>query len=189
MHRGQITSPIWMIRQKGFDLGSVITFPVGNAAEKEALDPDEKSIRSSYVITDTNALHVSVELTVLGEKEKRVVSAKGLLKYAKLGKGSRAEVSHPRWPSERLIDQKHVRQAYWVALGQGALCTLAHPLTNEVSDQCDILLRPSRCVRLKKDVKLGELALLPEGRVVFYPAEKTLAAPGAGAVHLELGVK
>ena len=29
--KGRITSPIWMIRQKG-DLGSVITFPVGSAA-------------------------------------------------------------------------------------------------------------------------------------------------------------
>ena len=72
-----------------------------------------------------------------------------------------------------------------MALGQGALGTLAHSLTNEVWDQCDIVLRPTRCVRLKKNVKLGELAMLPEGKVVFYPAEKTSAALGAGAVHLE----
>ena len=118
-----------------------------------------------------------------------MVSAKDLLEHAKHSKSSQAEVSHPRWPSGRVIDQEQTRHAYWVALGQGALCTLAASLTNEVSNQCDILLKPSRCVRLKEEVKAGGLALLPEGKVVFYPAEKTTAALGAGAVHLQLGVK
>ena len=37
--QGQVTSPIWMLRQKGFDLGSVISFPVGNAAEMRMRTP------------------------------------------------------------------------------------------------------------------------------------------------------
>ena len=51
------------------------------------------------------------------------------------------------------------------------------------------MLKPSRCVRLKVDVKVGELALFPEGKVVFYSPEKASAALGAGAVRLELGVE
>ena len=175
-----------MLRQKGFDLGSVILFPVGNAAENDVGDPAANFTRSRYVITDTKDLDSSVELTVLGTDEKRVVSTGDILKFAELSKGSQEEVLHPKWPSGRMILGPSVQQAYWVALGQGALCTLANSLTNKVSDQCDILLKPSRGVRLKEDVKLGGLALLPEGKVMFYSADKASAALEAGAVALEM---
>ena len=74
---------------------------------------------------------------------------------------------HPRWPTGRVIRKPEMQLAYWAALGQGALHTLADALTNKVFDQREILRRPTRCVRLKVDVKVGELALLPEGKVIF----------------------
>ena len=54
-----------------------------------------------------------------------------------------------------------------------ALHVLSTMLVNEVSDQCDVIAKPSRGVRLKTEVKAGGLALLPEGKVVFYQEEKS----------------
>ena len=141
------------------------------------------------MITDTNALDGSVTLSELGNDAKRMVSASDILRFASLSKGTRVEVLHPRWPTGRVIHKPEVQQAYWTALGQCAVHTLSKALTNKVSDQCDILLKPSRGVRLKVDVKQGELALLPEGKVVYYAADKASGALGAGAVRLELGVE
>ena len=175
---GEVETPIWMIRQKGFDLGSVITYPTTNAAP---------SVRGTYVITDTNALDSKVHLKALGGTEERLVSAKDLLNLAEPGKAGEVEVVHPRWPSGRCLEQRSVQQTLWAALGQCALHSLSASLTNSVSDQCEMLLKPQRCVRLKVDVAPGALALLPEGKVMFYPKEKAAAQLKSGAVELKLG--
>ena len=121
--------------------------------------------RLTYVITDTDALAGSVQLTELGnDKEKRIISTGDILAFAEVSKGTKQEVSHPRWPTGRVIQKPEMQQAYWAALGQGALHTLADALTNKVFDQCEILLRPTRCVRLKVDVKVGEFGLVARGK-------------------------
>ena len=63
---GQVETAIWMSRQKGLDLGSVVTYPTTNAAENAVGDPDANRERASYVITNTNALDSTVTLTALG---------------------------------------------------------------------------------------------------------------------------
>ena len=185
---GQVETAIWMIRQKGLDLGSVVTYPTTNAAENAVGDPDANRERASYVITNTNALDSTVTLTALGASEQRTVSAKDLLEFAELGKAGEIEVLHPSWPSGQCLKHVSVSQALWVGMGQCALHTLAASLTNSVSDQCEILLKPQRCVRLKQSVAAGAMALLPEGKAVYYTKEKATHALKSGAVELHLGV-
>ena len=102
-----------------------------------------------------------------------------------MAKGGQVEVLHPRWPAGRTIEQQCAQQAFWTAQGQCTLNMLAHMLTNKVSDQCEILLKPSRGVRTTKEIQAGELALLPEGKVLFYPEDKKAAALSAGAVRVD----
>ena len=50
---GQVTSPVWLLRQKGFDFGSVVTYPRADAIENEAVDPEaNEKDRCSYMITN-----------------------------------------------------------------------------------------------------------------------------------------
>ena len=63
---------------------------------------------------------------------------------------------------------------------------ISHVHENEVSSQCEVIVKPSRCVRLKTSVKAGELALLPEGRVVVYGPDKRDAMLATGVVELDL---
>ena len=139
------------------------------------------------VITNTNPLESIVHLKALVGNEQREVSAKDILLFAELGKAGEVEVLHPRWPAGRRLQQKSVQQTLWAALGQGALHTLSASLTNSVSDQCEMLLKPQRCVRLKVGVAAGALALLPEGKVVYYPKDKATQALRSGAVELSIG--
>ena len=156
--QGEVVTPLWQLRQKGFDLGTLITFPkktpVDTAgaleeATEAGLSADEE--RCSYVITDTDPALGAVVLTVAGGEEKRFVFAKDILAFAKACKGrATLEVPHPRWPTGRIMDQRVIHQAYWTSQGQCALGMLAHSLKNKVSDQCEILLKPSRSVRVKR---------------------------------------
>ena len=53
-----------------------------------------------------------------------------------------------------------------------ALHVLGELVGVRVSDQCDILLKPSRMLRITKDLAAGELALIAEGKVVAYPDDE-----------------
>ena len=94
------------------------------------------------------------------------------LAYAKASKAGSVEVLHPKWLEGRILEQKAARQAFCAAQSQCAMGMLALSLTNRVSDQCEILLKQFKGVRAAKDVQAGGLALLPEGKVVYYPADR-----------------
>ena len=171
--QGQVTSPIWLLRQKGFDFGSVVSYPRADAVENEAVDPEaNETDRCLYVIKSMDSVQGLVMLTLLGGDEQRSVQVEAFLAFAKVAKPGNLEVFHPKWPEGRILEQTAARRAFYAAQGQCAIGMLALSLTNRVSDQCDILLKPVKVVRAKKEVPAGGLALLPEGKVVYYPGDK-----------------
>ena len=85
---GKTQTPIYLLRQKGWDLASVVSYPVEDARVNDSVDPDRNLIRAIYTIRDTNALDRTVQLlSQQGGKTTRDVLADDFLMYAATCKG------------------------------------------------------------------------------------------------------
>ena len=47
---GQVTSPVWLLRQKGFDFGSVVSYPRADAIENDATNARNNYYPPHFII-------------------------------------------------------------------------------------------------------------------------------------------
>ena len=171
--RGEATTGIARLRSAGFDLGATVRLhpPLAD------FDPDV-----TWVVDEVSDI-VSIR-NLLSSEVKTVVQISAFLKTAKPASSGAAIVRHPGWPRARTVRTDVAMVRFTMSRVLFALEVLADSVGNSVEELVEIYEKPSRSVRAKRDLGVGELIALPETIVVKVLDVKDEMPSGAVRVFL-----
>ena len=149
--RGVATSGIARLRAKGFDLRATVSIVPRLAGF------DEDCVFVIEAVTD------SVSLSMLSDPQRKtVVSVGAFLRTASLASSGTIVLMHPAWPRARTAHSQAARQQFAIARAMCALEVLTESVGTSVAELVEIFEKPTKAVKAKRDLAIGELVALPE---------------------------
>ena len=174
--RGEVISGVGRLRALGFDFGSTVAFAT-------ALDGSSGdcifvitgvSVAPEAICLDGSSLE-EVHLRAVGGREQTArLPVERFLSDAKHASSGASLIKHPGWPQARTVNTDSAQRLFAQARVLFALEILSSLVGSNIEELVDIFLKPSRQVRAKKDLAIGELRAVPEALSVKF-AEGTQA--------------
>ena len=150
---GEITTAIGKLRAKGWDIGStlLLSSPPANCTTDDV-----------FHIASASDSGIALNVEGAGGQAKTVVLEPAAFLEAAKPVPSDRIVMQALWPAQRIALSKAFAEAAARSRVMFAMETLAARTCSSVGDLVSIKLRPQKDVIAKKDLKVGELILVPE---------------------------
>ena len=149
--RGEIISGVGRLRALGFDLGSTVVLAPPLAGFEDDF---------IFVVVDVDDV---VKLGGISDSERvATVPIVQFLTDAKQVSSGDRTIRHPGWPRARTMHTASVAKHCLEARVFFAVEVLAALVGTNIADLVDIFVKPSRQVRAKTDLAVGELRAIPE---------------------------
>ena len=149
--KGEVTTGIGRLRSCGYDLGCTVRLSAGSTRFEADTIFTVDSVSDLVNLKQVDEPHHAMCVTVAV-----------FLRDASFAATGGRLMKHAGWPGSSVLKTKSAKMKFAEARALCALEILAETLSQGVEDMVDILVKPRRCVRAKRDLALGELILVPE---------------------------